>query len=244
MAEVKRVVESTGNEVAGDAIELLDDWQEPSEEQQQQPQPQPEEEEEDEVKVLSEKLGVNLDEPEEKPSEEEKEPEKKPPTSAEFDVQFKERFGVEPTEALYLVNELLQFKQVVDQIGGMETLVEFRVRQQEKELQQSWDVDDAEFTSRMEMVRGYFKELSPAKQAALDNPDGARLIWAYLEKSLPGDPSKNPARSRRPAAKTAIRGKKQIRLSDLANMSDEEYASFDWDSVSPDEIEYDVNRLR
>jgi len=236
MAEVKRIVENTGNEIAGDAVELVDDWQE-----QEAPTPTTTEEQttddDDEVKALSEKLGVNLDEPEEeeKPKEE---TEKKPPTSTEFDTQFEERFGVKPTDALYLVNELLQFKQIVDQIGGMETLVEFRIRQQENELQQSWGVDEAEFASRMKMVRDYFKELSPAKQAALDNPDGARLIWAYLERSLPGGPSKNPVSSRRPAAKTTVRGKKRIKLSDLENMSDEEYESFDWNSVSPDEIEF------
>lgn len=113
--------------------------------------------------------GVSLDDLSEDGSEPEKPAppveQEKPVGYDQFAADFRKYMGVDLEGAKSMLAELQAFR--------VETLVE----KQQSVLRKSWgDAYDERFTQ----VAEYFSKLSPEKQKALDNPEGAELIWAKL----------------------------------------------------------------
>jgi hypothetical protein len=150
--------------------------------------------------------GINLDnlETEESPPEVVK-PEEKPLGYDQFALDFKKHIGVDLEGAKAMLAELQAFR--------VETLIE----KQQSVLKGKWgDSYDDRFTQ----VKEYFQKLSPAKQQALDNPEGAELIWAKIssEQSKTQE-SQTPTNTNR-----ATTGNKQVlQYSDILAMTPKEY---------------------
>lgn len=107
--------------------------------------------------------------PEEGSNEEEKQ---ETPDFTKFKEDFKKHLGVELDEALGAVKELQTLR------------AELYIREQERNIQNSWGVDDSTFQSRMQEVRAYASNVAKTKPELfqkLDNPEGVKLIWAKLE---------------------------------------------------------------
>ena len=77
------------------------------------------------------------------------------------------KFGVSPDEFNQRFSELQQFRQ------------QQLIQQQQSELQKEWG---NQFDERLNLVKEYFNNnLTPEQQSALDNADGAKLIWARIQ---------------------------------------------------------------
>jgi hypothetical protein len=77
------------------------------------------------------------------------------------------KFGVSPDEFNQRFSELQQFRQ------------QQLIQQQQSELQKEWG---NQFDERLNLVKEYFNNnLTPEQQSALDNADGAKLIWAKIQ---------------------------------------------------------------
>jgi hypothetical protein len=77
------------------------------------------------------------------------------------------KFGVSPDEFNQRFSELQQFRQ------------QQLIQQQQGELQKEWG---NQFDERLNLVKEYFNNnLTPEQQSALDNADGAKLIWARIQ---------------------------------------------------------------
>jgi len=77
------------------------------------------------------------------------------------------KFGVSPDEFNQRFSELQQFRQ------------QQLIQQQQNELQKEWG---NQFDERLNLVKEYFNNnLTPEQQSALDNADGAKLIWAKIQ---------------------------------------------------------------
>jgi hypothetical protein len=90
-------------------------------------------------------------------------------------------------------------------------------------LQRSWGVDAAEYETRMTAVRAAFQKLPEAMQDALDNPQGAQMIWAMVSQGAPTKASV-PTVEKSSGAKTQSSGKTHMfTQSEINRMSDADY---------------------
>lgn len=90
-------------------------------------------------------------------------------------------------------------------------------------LQKSWGVDATEYETRMTAVRAAFQKLPEAMQDALDNPQGAQMIWAMVSQ---GSPSKVavPVSEKSSGSKSQSSGKTHMfTQSEINRMSDADY---------------------
>ncbi|MBD2200155.1 MULTISPECIES: hypothetical protein [Calothrix] len=131
------------------------------------------------------------------------------PEFKQFNEQFKQYAGVDFKEAVNMVQELQAFKQ------------QQTVNSQLNTLKQEWGVDDKEVTQRLELIRERFVKYPPQLQAQLDNPEGAKLIWAKLEqeRQVSSVPQLDRGRRTTPGSNT----KYLFSKSQIDKMSDSEY---------------------
>lgn len=139
-----------------------------------------------------------------------------------FAKQFQEYLGISVEEFKAAAQDYKKTIEYVEQVRA-----ENYYNQSIQNLSSEWNVDKSEVESRLEKVRERFNKYPQDMQDRLDNPEGAKLIWAKIEqeqqkqqkpevptfqKSTPGSP-KN-------AGKKPLFTREQ-----LANMTPEEYAA-------------------
>jgi hypothetical protein len=83
---------------------------------------------------------------------------------SQFAEDFKKSFGIEPQEAVELVNSLSVFKD-------------------EMLLMREWGVDPGTYDSRMSQVREFYNTLPEEGKARYNSVDGARAIWEHIGKN-------------------------------------------------------------
>jgi hypothetical protein len=113
---------------------------------------------------------IETPEQEEKVEEEDNEPETLEFTK--FKDDFKKHLGLDLEEALIAVQELQNLR------------AELYIKEQERDIQDSWGVDNDTFKKRMKDVRAYaftLAETKPELFKKLDNVEGVKLIWSKLE---------------------------------------------------------------
>lgn len=150
--------------------ERLSQGQEENQQQEQQAENAPLKDER--TQDLERRLGYSLEDLGAQPQQDEQQGQEAPEGQQQteddwFRQRFQEYFGVDPQEAAQRFQELQQFRQ------------QQLIQQQQAELQREWG--DA-YQERLEAVKEYFNNrLTPEQQQALDNADGARLIWARIQ---------------------------------------------------------------
>lgn len=87
---------------------------------------------------------------------------------SDLDKYLQHKFGVNLEEAFEAIQATQQMRQ--QQI----------IQQQNQQLQTDWGVDQQEFNHRLELVKEEFKKLPPEKQQALDDIQGAKLLWEVI----------------------------------------------------------------
>lgn len=85
------------------------------------------------------------------------------PLAPEFAEAFKQYFGVEPTEALETVNQLVAFRD-------------------EMTLMRQWGVSPVEYDTRMGAVREFYNSLPEDGRDQFNTIEGANVIWEHLQK--------------------------------------------------------------
>lgn len=144
--------------------------------------------------------------------------EEQPVGYEQFASDFKKYIGVDLNGAKQMLAELQAFR--------VQTIVE----KQQGVLKSKWG--DA-YDERFAQVTEYFQKLSPAKQQALDNPEGAELIWAKISADTQKqESSKQPKVPNFVSGKTttttnrsATNSKQVLNYSDILAMSPKEYRS-------------------
>jgi hypothetical protein len=142
--------------------------------------------------------------------------EEKPVGYEQFSKDFEKYLGINLEGAKALLAELQTFR--------VETLVE----KQQAQLKSKWGGD---YEARFESVKEYFAKLPPAKQQALDNVEGAELIWAKIERdqasaranSTPNVPNYVSGRTATTTQRISTGNKAVLNYSDIVNMSPSEY---------------------
>jgi hypothetical protein len=172
--------------------------------------PQPQQElQEDETELAEEDTELDLESLESTETEatEEEEPEveeDEEESSSSFNEQFKEAFGMEPTEAVELVSELQNFRS-------------------EMLLMREWGVDPKEYDSRVTAVKEFYNGLPEGKREQFNTPEGVKAIWNHLEKSAPAD-NKKTKRTRGTLSKAKGRQQPEmLKRSDIIAMDDATY---------------------
>jgi hypothetical protein len=203
------------------------------------------------IDELNKKTGDSTDESPTHESHESHENQNTTYTEADkkFNASFEKLFGMPVNDALNLVQELIAFRSQVEASGGTKALAQMSVARQEELLKTDWQVDQPEFNQRMRAIRAYFNTLPPNKQQALDDVDGAKIIWAKIEgdlkkRSMKATPSINRS-SRATTPQGRINQPKQLyKMSDLVEMSDDDYRRINWSDIPPEAVEYDPSYIR
>lgn len=143
------------------------------------------------------------------------EPEK-PVGYEEFAKNFQKYLGIDLEQAKQMVAELQGFR--------VQTLVE----KQQSQLKSKWGDS---YDERFNAVKDYYAKLPADKQRALDNVEGAELIWAKIERDqtaarnsrTPQVPNFVSGRTTSAQARTVTGNKSVMQYSDIVNMSPQEY---------------------
>lgn len=159
---------------------------------------------------------LNIEEEETASVEEVNQEPTKPVGYEDFAKQFKQYLGIDLEQAKLMVAELQGFR--------VQTLVE----KQQAQLQSKWG---EHYSERFEQVKEYYSKLSPEKQRALDNVEGAELIWAKIEQQnqrvqqsrTPQVPNFVSGRTTSAQSRTNSGNKAVLQYSDILNMSPSEY---------------------
>lgn len=127
------------------------------------------------------------------------------------DKEVKELLGVGLHDVYGLLQELQQFK------------AQYVVQQQTELLKQEWG-DNYQDTLRE--VKGYWEKLPDAQKKALDNVEGARLIYALLtkERAAPARQNSSSQYIRQGSARPRSGATPKFRMSELVKLSEAEYA--------------------
>lgn len=145
-----------------------------------------------------------LDDEEETVVEEEAAPE----TSTEFASQFKAAFGIEPQEAVELVNSLQVFRD-------------------EQALMRQWGVSPSEYDERMSTVRQFFEKLPEDKRGEFNTVQGAVAIWNHLVETqqIAQKPQKTSALPKSKTGRQPVptRPKHDFKRSEILRMPQTEY---------------------
>lgn len=122
-----------------------------------------------------------------------------------FIKAFEKHFGVTPDEAVGLFNELQAFRD-------------------EMILMRKWGISPAEYDSRMQQVREFYKQLPEEGQAQFNNVEGAIAIWDYISKQNPTTNKQATQAKSATRIKAASTPKQEVlRKSDILRMSQDEY---------------------
>lgn len=120
--------------------------------------------------------------------------------SSEFVQQFKDTFGIEPSEAIEVLNGLKAF-------------------QEEVTLMRQWGVTPGEYDARINQVKEFYASLPEDGRQQFNSVEGALAIWEHLQKQnttskstkvKPGGSSK----------KTPAKAAEVIKKSDVLRMDD------------------------
>lgn len=142
-----------------------------------------------------------VEEPEQ-PTEEEETTDESP-----FAVEFEQEFGMKPTEAIALVQELQGFRQ-------------------ELSLMREWQVQPTEYDARMTQIREFYGTLPEGEREKFNSPEGAKVIWNHLQKTgVASAPNPSARRATRNVRSTQPSAPKQelIRRSDILKMDEQTY---------------------
>lgn len=166
------------------------------------------------------------------------EPEK-PVGYEQFAKDFERYLGIPLEGAKQMMAELQGFR--------VETLVE----KQQRQLKDKWGDS---YDERFNAVADYFAKLPEAKQKALDNVEGAELIWAKLSmeqqavknSQTPQVPHFNTGKTANVHSRTSTGNKPVLQYSDIVRMSPSEYrarqaeiqAAFDDGRVNMDDADF------
>jgi hypothetical protein len=115
---------------------------------------------------------LSLDEPSEDPTKEDE--------GSAFAVEFEQEFGMKPTEAVQLVQELQGFRQ-------------------ELSLMREWQVSPVEYDSRLAQVKEFFGTLPEGERDKFNTAEGAKAIWNHLVKQGQASGKQTPNSTRRAA---------------------------------------------
>lgn len=143
------------------------------------------------------------------------EPEK-PLGFEEFSQNFKKYLGMDLKQAQAMIAELQGFR--------VQTLVE----KQQSQLKGKWG---EAYDERFNQVKEYYAKLPVEKQRALDNVEGAELIWAKIERDAnaarnsrtPQVPNYVSGRTTSSQQRVSTGNKSVLQYSDIVNMSPQEY---------------------
>lgn len=120
----------------------------------------------------------------------------------DFVSQFKDTFGVEPQEAIEIINGLQAFRD-------------------EMSLMRTWGVSPTEYDSRISKVREFYQTLPEDKQPEFNSVQGAIAIWNHLNS---GQTTTKKAAVKATGGKLKTTPKtEQIRKSDVLRMSETDY---------------------
>jgi hypothetical protein len=86
--------------------------------------------------------------------------------SSDFAVQFKENFGIEPAEAIELVNSLQAFRDEVVLMG-------------------EWEVTPTEYRQRITKVKEFYNGLPEDGKPQFNTVEGAIAIWNHIQGNAP-----------------------------------------------------------
>lgn len=140
-------------------------------------------------------------------SEEPEETEESEGDESPFAVEFEQEFGMKPTEAIALVQELQGFRQ-------------------ELSLMREWQVQPTEYDSRMAQVKEFYSSLPEGEREKFNSPEGAKAIWNHLEKNgqtqVPKASRRSSTRSVR-APQPSTPKQELIKRSDILKMDEQTY---------------------
>lgn len=109
----------------------------------------------------------------------------------EFASQFKQTFGVEPAEAIEMVNGLQSFRE-------------------EMQLMRSWGVTPAEYDSRISQVRELYNTLPDEGKQEFNSIEGANAIWEFISKQKGAPTATKAARASASKTKTQPKAGAQV----------------------------------
>lgn len=122
-----------------------------------------------------------------------------------FAVEFEEAFGMKPTEAVELVQELQGFRQ-------------------ELSLMREWGVNPGEFDTRMQQVKEFYGTLPETEREQFNSVEGAKVIWQHLQKNAPQIQQTRTARTRNTTRPAPAAAKVDfIRKADILKMDEATY---------------------
>ena len=123
-----------------------------------------------------------------------------------FALQFKEAFGIEPTEAVELVNGLQGFRD-------------------EMSLMRTWGVTPGEYDNRITQVREMYNSLPEEGREQFNSVEGAAAIWDFISKQNSGQTTVSKA-AKPQASKTTTKQQPKAQVykrSYFDSMSKEDY---------------------
>lgn len=124
-----------------------------------------------------------------------------------FAVEFEQEFGMKPSEAVALVNDLQGFRQ-------------------ELTLMREWQVTPTEYDSRLSQVREFYGQLPEGERDKFNTPEGAKAIWNHLVKQGQAKTERSPNSTRRAARgvqKQAPAKQELMKRSDILAMDEATY---------------------
>lgn len=140
------------------------------------------------------------------PAEEETEDEAEEGGESPFSAEFEQEFGMKPSEAIALVQELQGFRQ-------------------ELSLMREWQVQPTEYDSRMTQVKEFYGTLPEGEREKFNSVEGAKAIWNHLQKTGSASVPKASRRATRNVRQQAPSTPKQelIKRSDILKMDEQTY---------------------
>jgi hypothetical protein len=124
-------------------------------------------------------------------------------TTPAFAEEFKKTFGIEPAEAIEVVNGLKAF-------------------QEEMQLMRAWAVTPAEYDQRISSVREFYQALPDDGKAQFNSAQGAIAIWNHLQSNAPATTKKASVKPTTGKLKSAPVAE-TIKKSDVLRMSNDDY---------------------
>ena len=125
--------------------------------------------------------------------------------SPEFSLAFESYFGMKPSEAREVVNQLV-------------------VLRDEYTLMNTWGVAPVEYKQRIEQVKAFYDTLPDEGKEQFNSVDGAITIWEHLQNTATGTAPRSTTRPSAVKTKSKPQSKPNvIRKADILRMSNEEY---------------------
>jgi hypothetical protein len=142
--------------------------------------------------------------PTEEEPELEVEPEEEEQEQSLFAEEFQQEFGMSPEEARELVVGLQGFRQ-------------------ELTLMREWQVNPAEYDSRITQVKTFYESLPEGERDKFNSPEGAKAIWNHLVKQATKAPNRSRRASRGVQTQAPAPKQELIKRSDILAMDEATY---------------------